>query len=183
MKSAHPSRRQQPAIADRPTWLLVAIAGVVALVVGAARMKDHILYNGSSSMPIGFYLRTDKPIVRDAIVTVRASDVAPAYARLRGFTGERDRFIKHVVGVAGDEVCASGDTVSLNGAILAHRQTRDSVGRMLPAWLGCETLASDEVFLIGETEDSFDGRYFGPIQRANIEGVWRPLLVSQQQQH
>lgn len=38
------------------------------------------------------------------------------------------------------------------------------------------TLAVDEVFLMGDTPDSFDSRYFGPVNTADIEGVWRPVF-------
>ena len=49
------------------------------------------------------------------------------------------------------------------------------MGRALPSWSGCATLSGDQILLQGDTADSFDGRYWGPISRRLIEGVWRPL--------
>jgi type IV secretory pathway protease TraF len=36
-------------------------------------------------------------------------------------------------------------------------------------------LAANEVLLLGDTADSFDGRYWGPVSVDLIEGVWRKL--------
>ena len=35
---------------------------------------------------------------------------------------------------------------------------------------------ADEVFLLGDTADSFDSRYWGPVRLTAIDGVWRPLF-------
>jgi type IV secretory pathway protease TraF len=47
----------------------------------------------------------------------------------------------------------------------------------LPAWSGCVTLDRDHVLLLGDTPDSFDGRYWGPTPIERIEGVWRPMRL------
>lgn len=147
---------------------------MLALTLASVFQRDVVLYNGSHSMPVGFYLRTMRSAMRGDVVTVRAVDVSPDIAAARDFTGRRDRFLKRVVAVRGDRVCASGDDVSINDAVVARRLHTDGSGRAMPTWTGCVTLA-DDVFLLGQTPDSFDGRYWGPTPRARIEGVWRPL--------
>jgi type IV secretory pathway protease TraF len=67
--------------------------------------------------------------------------------------------------------------VLVNGVAVAQRRRHDSVGRALPTWSGCRTLSETEVFLLGDSEDSFDGRYWGVVRVDQIEGVWRPLWV------
>ncbi len=42
-------------------------------------------------------------------------------------------------------------------------------------WQGCRVLAEGEVLLLGDTADSYDGRYWGPVSVELIEGVWRKL--------
>lgn len=157
------------------TVMLTCFTGVACLLAGLANTRDTILYNPSPSVPSGFYLRLDDTVVHGTMVTVRANDVAPDYAALRDFTDPGDRFIKRVAAVGGDEVCASGAEVSINGAIVAHREARDAADRALPTWSGCRILSVDELLLLGDTPDSFDGRYWGPISRRLIEGVWRPI--------
>lgn len=147
---------------------------IVAAIALTARVDPVLIFNASPSVPAGFYLRTDAPPAPGAFVTVRAAAVAPAYARARGFSDASDRFIKRVAAGGGENVCAHGDTVSL-GARVVTRASHDNSGRALPRWTGCRTLAADEVFLIGDTPDSFDSRYWGPIAISTIDGVWSPL--------
>lgn len=137
-------------------------------------VRDVILWNGSSSVPRGLYVRMSGPPALGAFVTVRARDVSPGYAAIRGFTDAGDRFIKRVAAVPGDTVCADGSSVTIDRAGLIERADRDSAGRQLPRWMGCRRLKT-EVFLLGDNSDSFDGRYWGPTPLAKIEGVWRPL--------
>jgi conjugative transfer signal peptidase TraF len=163
------------AIVHRRTATFAGIAAIGLVVAASASNLDVVLYNGTPSMSVGLYLRSSGSLERGAIVTVRAVDVAPGYAARRNFTDPGDRFLKRVVGAAGDVVCASGAEVTLNGAPVAERQARDSAGRALPTWVGCVTLDGAHVFLLGETQDSFDGRYWGPTPIDRIEGVWRPI--------
>ncbi len=136
---------------------------------------DVALYNGTPSMPVGVYLRTSASITPGAIVTVRATDVAPEYAAARSFTKPGNRFLKRIAAATGDVVCAYGPNVWINGEALPERQRQDGSGRTLPRWSGCLTLSHGQVLLLGETPDSFDGRYWGPTPVSKIEGVWRRL--------
>lgn len=126
-------------------------------------------------MPTGAYLRASEAAAIGSIVTVRAIDVAPSYATQRSFTNAGDRFLKRVAAGYGDIVCAQNETVTINGKRVALRRSHDDAGRELPSWSGCYTLSRDFVFLLGETPDSFDGRYWGPTPVSQIEGVWRRL--------
>ena len=155
--------------------VLAASAGVAILTFAPAQQQDWLIYNPSDSVPAGFYVRSHRPIERGALVTVRAASVAPAYATVRHFTDPGDRFIKRVAAVAGDEVCAEGSRLSLNGVVVARRLERDSAGRALPTWAGCRILGADELLLLGDTPDSFDGRYWGPVSTQMISGVWRSI--------
>lgn len=111
----------------------MSAGAVTAIVLALAVLwqRDWALYNATPSMPVGLYLRTNRPIERGAIVTVRAVDVSPDYATQRGFTDARDRFLKRVVGAAGDTVCAISSAVTVNGRWIATRLSDDAAGRRL----------------------------------------------------
>jgi hypothetical protein len=66
------------------------------VIVSVSAARDVALYNDSTSIPRGFYVRDDGAPLRGAIVTVRAVDVAPEYARLRHYTDLDDRLIKRI---------------------------------------------------------------------------------------
>ncbi len=58
-------------------------------------------------------------------------------------------------------------------SVLTHDHDSNNQGPV--GWRGCRTLAAGEVLLLGDTADSFDGRYWGPVSVDLIEGVWRKL--------
>ena len=149
-------------------------SAIVLLATGELHRGDVVLFNATPSVPTGFYVRSNAPLREGAFVTVRAADVADAYASLRHFTDDGDRFIKRVAARSGVRVCAEGESVTV-GANAYTRQTQDSAGRTLPTWEGCHVLHAGEVFLMGETQDSFDSRYFGIVREDAIEGVWKRL--------
>ncbi len=157
----------------------VALAGFLTFAlclgvgfVAVSTLSDVVIYNASPSMPQGIYVRMHSPIVRHSIVTVRARDVALNYAAARRFTDADDRFLKRVAALDGDVVCAFGPRVTINHELTLQRRTMDNVGRALPTWSGCRRL-NGQIFLIGDTADSFDGRYWGPVASELVEGVWR----------
>ena len=184
----------------RPNLMIVIVCAVLAGAAAvAANQRDLIIYNHSPSVPQGFYLRTDTPIRVGAFVTVRARDVAPAEAHRRGFEAPSDRFIKRVAAAAGARVCSDGQRLVVSGdnivivgaadhvvdgdvgdrraaAVRVLHPVGDGRGHQhLVGWRGCRVLATNEVLLLGDTADSFDGRYWGPVSVDLIEGVWRKL--------
>ena len=157
--------------------LLVCIVGLGALL--APRASKHlVLFNHSASMPIGFYARVEEPIAPTLVVTVRANAVAPEAAATAGFDGPRDRFLKRIAALEGDFVCAGAEALLINGQARARYFPSASIR----PWRGCRRLHPGEALLLGESPDSFDGRYWGPIALDLIEGRWRPLWLFHQSQ-
>lgn len=154
--------------------LAAGACAVAALAVASASNADVVLFNHSPSIPTGFYVRTTSDFEVGAVVTVRARDVASVEAARRHYDGEGDRFIKRVAAIAGQDVCSDGQTLRVDGVEVARVFV--PVGREVPTgWVGCRRLAADEILLLGDTADSFDGRYWGPVSSSLVEGVWRPL--------
>lgn len=158
-----------------PAWLALPLLACACAAVIGVHAEPVIIYNPSDSVPSGFYLRADGPPRRGDFVTVAAVDVAPEYAALRGYADFSDRFLKRIAAVGGQRVCATSGAITIDDALVASRVERDGEGRLLPTWRGCRTLAADEVFLLGDTEDSFDGRYWGPISAHLISGAWKRI--------
>ena len=155
--------------------LALSLLVLVCAALMTAHAQPVVIYNPSSSVPSGFYLRSGEPPRRGDFVTVTAVEVAPEYAVLRGYADRSDRFLKRIAATEGQLVCAEDETISIDGSHAATRIDRDAAGRMLPAWRGCRRLGAGELFLLGDTDDSFDGRYWGPITINLIDGVWTPI--------
>ncbi len=141
----------------------------------ATHARPVVIYNPSQSVPSGFYVRSGDPPRRGDVVTVAAGEVAPEYAALRGYADRSDLFLKRVTATEGQLVCAQDGMISIDGAQVATRIERDAEGHTLPSWRGCRRLGADELFLLGDTDDSFDGRYWGPVTIDLVEGVWAPI--------
>jgi conjugative transfer signal peptidase TraF len=139
-----------------------------------------ILYNHSLSMPVGFYARVHESMRLGSIVTLRAHRVADAYARGRGVSANF-RLLKRVAATEGNIVCGDGLRITIDGEVRALRRVRDSSGRVLPSWSGCRRLSRGQVLVLGDSPDSFDGRYFGIVNASEIEGIWSPIFVRQSQ--
>jgi len=79
--------------------------------------------------------------------------------------------------MGGDQVCAKGDVITINGDTVAVRQKADSAGRSLPWWQGCRVLSAGEILFLMPAAESLDGRYFGPLSSVHVIGRLVPLWL------
>lgn len=159
--------------------MILAVAPALALLVLgalASRGPDLALINESPSLPEGLYLREPSARPRPgAIVAIRQPDVVRPYLARRGMPAGV-RLIKRIAASGGDAICSDGRWLMAPGrTVKVH--ARDRSGHRLPAWRGCRRLGPDEHLLLGDTPDSLDSRYFGPVTTARIEGVYRETLT------
>ena len=158
-----------------------AVLGVAVFMLGAlalvARQTPALaLVNESPSLPRGVYARVPAGnIVRGSTVAVPVPARARAYLASLGMPAEV-ALIKRVAGVGGDRICAHGGRLVTPTAVMTIHQ-RDRRGVVLPQWSECRRLAADEVFLVGETDASFDSRYFGAVRTREVIGVYREVLT------
>ena len=154
----------------------VSAVGVflTAVAIGGERPAPALI-NESPSLPRGLYLRACLPIEPGAVVAVPQPAAVRLYLERLGMP--RDvLLLKRVSAVGGDYVCAVDGMVVTPGR-RARTLGRDRQGAVLPAWRECRFLARDEVFLLGDTPGSFDSRYFGPVRRSDVAGVYREVLT------
>ena len=83
--------------------------------------------------------------------------------------------VKRVAAAAGDEVCALGQEIFVNGQPAAERRLFDGVGHVMPMWSGCVRLRGRQLFLLMDAPASFDGRYFGVTEGIDVVGKARLL--------
>lgn len=147
-----------------------AVAAGVAALSPASRGPAPLVVNESASLPRGLYRLTDRPPVVGAVVALRQPPSARAYLSGLGAPGDM-RLLKRVMARGGEVVCADGRTLRWpRGTVMVA--ARDRRGVSLPGWKGCRALAPDEALLLGDSDDSFDSRYFGPVRRPALEGVY-----------
>ena len=167
--------KRLPAVLILSLVLALSLAGVAGL-----------RYNRSESMPAGIYWLIGGPPHKGDLVTclpvTRASRVPnPAFdlAVKRGYVRPGEPLLKKVVALEGDRISIGPAGVCVNGVPLPNSRPleRDGASRpLLQVVLSDYPLQPGEVLLMSDySTQSFDGRYFGPIPKALIQSVVRPV--------
>ena len=156
--------------------LVVAVLSIAVLILPAAAGSAQLVWNVTASAPAGLYrINHERWRVGDRVALLPADTLAAELAR-RGVLPKGKLLIKRVVAVGGDSVCRRDGTVLVNDKVIAQAKSNDSTGKPLPSWQGCTSLDERQVFLLGDTAGSYDGRYFGVTRASEIIGRAHPLL-------
>lgn len=144
---------------------------IIALgLASVASLPKKLIYNASESAPVGFYWIDHEPISRGDYVYVRVPERVRNLVVERGYLPPNVPLVKRVVGLNSDRICRHLDEIAVNGTAVATAKKRDREGREMPDWHGCHILTEQTVFLLQDHPQSFDGRYFGPVDRRLIIG-------------
>ena len=158
--------------------LLVAggIAGAILATASVAPGGAPLLpVNESPSVPVGLYAREGEGLLKlGSLVTIAPPSSVRGYLASLGFPRELP-LLKRVAATAGEHVCAEPGWLQTPRARVEVRSL-DRSGHPLPAWHGCRSLAADELLLLGDSAESFDGRYFGPVKLSSVEASYREVI-------
>ncbi|MHB8286869.1 MAG: S26 family signal peptidase [Caulobacteraceae bacterium] len=161
----------------------VVIFGAVAIAVGVGAQgvssnSKAVLWNASSSEPKGLYMKVSDPPRVGEIVAFMAPPTAFPYADRRQHFLRIVPVLKQLAAGEGTHVCTQNGLLKISGAVKATIKSTDNQGAALPHWDGCRTLHAGEYFAFSNrVPNSFDSRYFGPIDSNKIIAVYRPLWV------
>jgi conjugative transfer signal peptidase TraF len=148
------------------------------IVLGSALQPPslRLVWNASASAPIGLYLVSPGAAIAPGdMVIARVPEGYRALAASRRYLPTNVPLVKRVAAQAGNEICALGAWIFIDGRPLAKRLAADAAGRKMPAWTGCQVLQGRQVLLLMDDPSSFDGRYFGPSEGGDIVGKARLL--------
>ncbi|WP_306259959.1 S26 family signal peptidase [Pararhizobium sp. IMCC21322] len=162
----------------RRAWSLIGAAAVGAIAFPAfVETPDTFIWNVTPSAPIGLYeVRPVAQLQRTELVVLEAPQPLESFLAERGYLPPNIPLLKRVVGVPGQTVCRIGRTITVDGTVMGNAQQRDSFGRPMPVWSGCQRIAPNEIFLMNrDAENSLDGRYFGPVPAHSITGLAVPV--------
>jgi len=164
----------------RALGLRVAIVGAGITLVGltiAFPPAPRLIWNASASAPIGLYAVTPGAMAETGdMVVAQVPDPWRALAAQRRYIPANVPLVKHVAAAAGDEVCALGREIFINGRRAAERLDSDASKRPMPRWEGCVRLRGRQLFLLmTHSPASLDGRYFGITEGDLVIGKARLL--------
>jgi conjugative transfer signal peptidase TraF len=167
-------------LSSRHVLITMAVAMFLAsLLVAAIALKPRpvLIWNASESVPVGLYfVRKRQPAIGEVAV-IAPPDWVRLYAASRGYLPADVWLLKPVVASSGSVVCRFGFHIFINGNHVARAKIFDSQKRILPDWRVCRTLKSTEIFVLAKPKNSFDSRYFGPINRSQVEGTAIPVFL------
>jgi conjugative transfer signal peptidase TraF len=146
------------------------------LLSAALPPAPRLVWNASASVPTGLYAVSPGGAVAPGEMVI--AWVPGPYRRLaaaRRYLPMNVPLVKQVAAYAGDEICALGTEIFINGQRVATRRELDAAGRAMPWWTGCRMLRGRQFFLLMDNPSSFDGRYFGPTEGRDVIGKARLL--------
>jgi len=161
------------------TYFATMAIGVSALV----HPVPKLIWNASASAPIGLYrVRPAGDLHVTELVVVRAPEELANFLAERGYLPKNVPLLKRILALSGQTVCRSGRTITVEATVMGEALDHDRRGRPLPVWQGCRVIAEGQVFLMNwQSEDSLDGRYFGPLPTTTIVGEAVPLWTDEEQ--
>lgn len=142
-------------------WVGLALVGVALLAASFLPRQPLLVWNFTASAPVGLYRSLDRPWRTGDWVAIEPSPELRATLTELGVLKSRRLLVKRIAAASNDEVCRDGAQVRINGDLVALARLTRSSGASLPTWSGCLRLGPNDVFLLGEADGSFDGRYFG----------------------
>ena len=178
MTPRHPARR-----------VAIGVVGVV-IVLGAMAALAHltgVVINTTASLPLGLYRTIDAPVVRGVYVKFcpPPSALFDEAAR-RGYLhagfcpGGYLPLLKRVLAVPGDRVRVAPEGVRVNGQRVPFSKAMhvDGSGRLMPRYVQDRVLSVSELMLMSDISPvSFDARYFGSIDRSQVQSVIEPFYT------
>ncbi len=85
--------------------------------------------------------------------------------------------VKRVVGIPGDTITIQGTDLYINGHFIDRLWLAKSIpGRTPESFQTSYTLGKNQFFVYGREHESFDSRYWGPLDGENIRGFVIPLF-------
>jgi conjugative transfer signal peptidase TraF len=164
--------------------LLLSALGLFLLACLFHGAAPPVLFNGSASAPPGLYRRVSRSFEVGDLVAACLPEELAVLARERGYVGhgacpgEARPVLKRVAATGGAWVRLIGDRIQIDGEPVrsSSLRTLDREGRPLPIRISYPfRVPAGGVLLLNPHPDSFDGRYFGPIERSAVLGAYRPL--------
>lgn len=154
---------------------IVAVAVLAGTIV--AQPYPMYIWNSSASLPVGLYrVRPAGNHYVTELVAVQPPEPLATYLNRNGHLPTGVPMLKRVLALPGQTVCRIGSTITVDGIATGEARERDSRGRPLPVWEGCDVVEGGKLFLMNwQAANSFDGRYFGMTPATAVIGRVLPV--------
>jgi len=149
-------------------------ATTIGAALGLAALQARapvLLWNSTPSLPIGLYRIEETSAVKGDLIAIMPTVALRNVLNTYGLMSGDKLLLKQLKATQGDLVCRSGMIITINGTQAAVARERSGDGQHLPTWTGCRVLGATQMFALAPHPYSFDSRYFGPIEAAQVTGL------------
>lgn len=165
----------------RRRYLLAGLVTAATIATLARPVSRYAVWNASASIPTGLYaIRGKASLHSGERVAIEPPPALRDLMTRRDYLPSGVPLLKRIAAVSGQHICRFGHRVNIDGNFAGVARARDRLGRPLPAWFGCRTLRSGELFVMNPAApDSFDGRYFGVLRISDVIGRAMPVWTDE----
>jgi conjugative transfer signal peptidase TraF len=159
-------------------WVISTYASLLSVAVSTFfHPAPKLLWNATGSTPIGLYaIQPPEHLHIDDLVAVMPPDAIANFLSAGGYLPDGVPLLKHVLAIPGQTICREDSHILVDGIVMGDARDRDSLGRDLPIWSGCQKLQPGEIFVMNRNvPDSLDGRYFGALPASSVIGRAVPI--------
>jgi conjugative transfer signal peptidase TraF len=136
------------------------------------------VYNYTDSLPKGFYRIERKTLYhRGDLLVFKVPEEVRRMVKDRHWLRDNGFLVKPLIGLRGDFVCTRFGRFKVAGHDFGGIEKSDKEGRNLPEYDACGVIQSGFLVGIEGMANSFDSRYYGPIQECSVLGIAVPLWL------
>lgn len=159
------------------SFTLAATALALAFLAAKPIVRPFpiLIWNASESVAVGWYFVAKRQPAIGEIAVIRPADWVRNYASTRGYLPQKVLLLKPIFATSPSIICRFGPYVFVDGKHVAKATIMDRKHLLLPVWEGCKALKPSQYFVLDRHRDSFDSRYFGPIEQSQVIGTAFPL--------
>ncbi len=167
---------------SKPRKIFLISAGVFILlslqIAGLQPPKYYL--NLSRSMPLGVYkfIPFNGDLKVEDLVIFDVPQQARPYVYGRGWLPKGWLLIKKVGALPGEKVTITNDSIKIRDVYVGPVFETDTEGKPLPRLRGSFIIPENHFLPIATyIQNSFDGRYFGPVSKTLIRGKAIPIVT------
>lgn len=160
-----------------PLFFTGLVVGFIAAVCSVFA-QPLIIYNATDSLPHGIYrVIKQQNYKRGDLIVFPVPERVRSFVIERGWLKPDSYLIKPVAAKTGDNMRITSRQVFINGISFGATKKQDRRGLPLPSLVFNDTLSPGKIAVLQRSDDSFDSRYFGPIDKKDIIGKAVPILL------
>lgn len=157
----------------------INILFIIFVIIGCSKIlfEKYFTINLSTSIPAGIYLKLPLDDIKkgDIVIFDMPEDIDKFVHEREYIVKKCHSFIKIVGGIEGDRIEKKDNFLYINNEKIGKISLTDTIGRRLPQIENFK-VSKNKFFPIGSHINSFDGRYYGEVEKNLIRNKAKLIL-------